>query len=177
MRTIEVNLYSYDELSETEQVRAIETLRSLAVPKDWHEVIVAQADAVGVTFWKNLISCDGTFQAEIKYGVFDVIEAIKEQHQEGSIRVIANTWAELFESQWEAWREEEEAADGCVEVVEYEDSDLYKASRRAFEIALQDEFNRRLTMESLRINSRQYIESYIRENNYEFDHNGELYGN
>lgn len=177
MRTIEVNLYSYDELSETEQVRAIETLRALSIPKNWQDVVIADADAVEVSFWKNLIACDGSFQAEIRHGVFDTIEAIKTRYEEGSLRTIADTWGDLFDSQWAAWREEEEAADGCVEVVEYENTELYKASRRAFEIALQDEFNRRLTMEALRLNSRQTIEEYIRANNYEFDHNGELYGN
>lgn len=177
MRTIEVTLYTYDDLTEREQLQAIESLRSAAVPKNWMDSIIMDADAIEVRLTKNLIALDGQMEAEVRCGVFDTLQAIAERYEEGSLHDMAKTWDAVFQQQWEDWKEVENAADGCDEVPEYEDSELYKATRRAFEIALQDHFNRAIAIERLRINSRQYIEDYIRENKYEFDQHGELYGN
>jgi hypothetical protein len=172
MKTIEVNLYQFDELSETAQNKAIEWYQSVAIYDEWWDGVYTDAENIGLKITEFDLDrnryAKGTWMQSADYSAIEIVK----QHGENcetykiaqsfiSDRVkIYNDAAQTPDGEWV----NEQKLDNDIEYLENE-----------FEQSLLSEYAMILQREMDYINSREQIIESIKSNEYDFTEDGKRF--
>ena len=169
MRTIEIKLYKFDELTEEQQQKAIENLRDINVDHEWWIPAYEDAEQIGL----KLISfdLDRNRHANVEFidNAYDCAHAILKNHGEGCDTY--QTAKEFLEDR-EALESKLEPEDEInpfyesVSDIENRDDEFLKSILEDYSQMLQNEYEYLMSEEAI-------VET-IKANEYEFTENGEL---
>lgn len=188
MKTIKINLYKFEELSEESQQKAIENNSDFNVEFDWWQFTYEDAERVdlkinGFDIYRNTIDVD------FKYTPKDTaLSILKEHGKDTDTYILAKKFIKEYE---EAEKNEEKYSDlyeniepenEAEEELEVKYSDLRDEAEEKME-NLSDEFLKEISEEYLSMLRNEYeyktSEEAIKEsliaNDYDFTENGEIY--
>ena len=163
MKTIEIQLFKFSELSEDAQKKAIEKLSDINVDYDWWEVICEDAENIGLKiteFDLYRMSIDGNFNLSAA----EVAQNILNEHGEMcETYKTAETFLNEFNPVFAEYMETEEGEDKLIDL----ESDFLNSLLEDYRIMLQKDFDY--------LTSEEAIIETIEANDYDFTANGELY--
>ena len=170
MRTIETNVYTFDELSEDVQERVIKNLSDINVDQDWYDSTYEDAANIGL----NITSFDlgrrrnakGDFNLsanEVAANIFRDHGADCETHK--TAEAFMEDWAPLFAEYMDETSEKYESGTAENELLDLE-SDFLQSLLENYSIMLQNE--------SEYLQSEEAIKEAIEANEYEFTVDGKL---
>ena len=163
MKTIEIQLFKFSELSEDAQKKAIEKLSDINVDYDWWEVICEDAENIGLKiteFDLYRMSIDGNFNlsaAEVAHNIMNELGVMCETYK------TAETFLNEFNPVFAEYMETEEGEDKLIDL----ESDFLNSLLEDYRIMLQKDFDY--------LTSEEAIIETIEANDYDFTANGELY--
>jgi len=159
MKTIEIILYKFDELSEAAQQNAINKLSDINVDYDWWESTYQDAQSIGLKITSFDLDRNRHADGHFLKSSLEVAELIKENHGES-----CNTYslADGFLAAYDNILNDEENQD--LDEVENE---FLKELLEEYSIILQNE--------SEYLQSDDAIKETILANDYDFTENGKLY--
>jgi len=163
MKTIEIQLFKFSELSEDAQKKAIEKLSDINVDYDWWEVIYEDAENIGLKiteFDLYRMSIDGNFNLSAA----EVAQNILNEHGEMcETYKTAENFLNEFNPVFAEYMETEEGEDKLIDL----ESDFLNSLLEDYRIMLQKDFDY--------LTSEEAIIETIEANDYDFTANGELY--
>src|SRR5690606_33638809 len=171
MKTIEINLYKFNELSEEAQQKALENLWDLNVDHEWWEFTYEDANNIGL----NITEFDlyrGNINGYFGLDARNAAICILKEHGKGCETYILaeNFIAELHKLEDNAPKDEDgyyEDEDELDQEIEDLGQDLLKDLLTEYLSILDSEYNY--------LTSEKAIVEGIKSNEYDFTENGELY--
>lgn len=163
MKTIEINLYKFSELSEDAKDKAREWWSSGGVDHDWYECIYEGAENIGLKiteFELNHRSIDGYFDlsaSEVAANIF------RDHGEECETFKTATAFMEEWEPKFAEYMQTEEGEDDLI----YLGDEFRKSLLEDYLILLQRELDF--------LGSREYIDDILEVNEYDFTEDGEIY--
>jgi len=171
MKTIEVNVYQFAELSETAKERAIERLADITVKYDWWENVYEDAANIGLKItgfdiaWGSYVNGDFTIAAN------EVAQNILNEHGETcetykTAQHFMDEWQPIFTNYMDENHEDYESYESEQRMQDIEDEFLHSLCED-YRIMLQSEYEY-LTSEGAIIET-------IEANGYEFTEDGNIF--
>jgi hypothetical protein len=165
MKTIEVKLYSFDELSEEAKEKAIEKLYDLNVDYEWWEMTYDDASQIGLEIEEFDLDrrcyCKGKFINSAP----EVAEAIIENHgKHCETYTTAKTFLDDLNKLTGKYENIEDCPEDDIEELENE---FLKSLCEDYRIILSNEFDY--------LTSKEVIIETIKANEYDFTEDGKLY--
>lgn len=171
MKTIEINLYKFNELSEDAKEKAINELSDINVNYEWWQWTYEDAEEIGLEI--TGFDLDRRRHAEGKFilSANEVAQNILNNHGETcetykTAEGFLNEWNPIFAEYMDETSEGYESHDLENDMMNLED-DFLKSLLEDYSIMLQNEYEYQT--------SREAIEEAIIANEYEFYVNGEKY--
>lgn len=169
MKTIEIKLYKFSELSENAQQKALENLFDINVDYEWWESIYEDAENIGLKITSFDIDRGGYCNGDIISAHIDTANAILREHGEScetykTSKNFLNEYLPLkekFESENEGWYYEDENDSDELR------DEFLKSLLEDYRIILQNEYEYLTSKEAI-------IES-IEANDYDFTEDGKIY--
>ena len=174
MRTIETNVYTFDELSEDMQEKAIENLYDINTSFDWWELTYDDAANIGLKITSFELDRHRHAEGELNFAANEVAANILKEHGEGcethkTATNFLKDWAGLVEKYSDGEKLDQVTEDNEFlfdqEADELEEEFL-KSILEDYSIMLQKEFEY--------LQSEEAIKEAIEANEYEFTVDGEL---
>ena len=166
MKTIEIQLYSFDELSATAQQNAIEKLSDINVDFNWWESTYEDAENVGLKITSFDLDRNRHAEGEFIQGANFCAEKIISEHGEN-----CQTYKTAKEFLKESLRISNEN-DGNFEDEQYEE---FTDIENQFCNDLLENYSNILQNESEYLQSEEAIKETILANEYDFTENGSIY--
>lgn len=174
MRTKEITLYQFKELSEESQQKAIEKLWDLNVTHDWWESVYEDAERIGLKITEFDLDRNRYVKGNLLVSGYECAELIIKNHGKD-----CNTYktASQFLIDWS--KLVAKYSDGITldKVTEENENDFDNAANELeseFENSLLEDYSIILQNEYEFLTSRQAIVEAIEANEYEFTEDGEL---
>lgn len=168
IKTTQKTVYSFSELTEKAQDKAIDNLYELNIEMEWWNYTYEDAERAGFKITEFDIDRGNMIRGELAMSVLDSIKAVMEDHgKESDTYKTAESFlarAELLEAQ------EDDDNCGTYDANDYTMDDLTEEYTRA----MLEEYLSILRKEYEYQASREQIIETIEANNYEFDENGKL---
>lgn len=170
MRTIETTVYSFDELSEEAQQKAIDTLCSVNVDYDWWEYTYEDAETIGLRITSFGLDRDRHAEGEFLLSACEVAQNILNGHGEqcDTFKTAKNFLSE-FEPVFASYMDETSADYECSVIedeLQYMEAEFLDSLLEDYSIILQHEYEH--------LQSNEVIIETIKANDYEFTENGKL---
>jgi len=170
MKTIEVTLYKFSELSEDAKEKAIEKLSDINVDFDWWEYLYSDAKDIGLKITSFDLArnrhAEGNFilsACEIAQNIFNNHGEICETYK--TAQNFMNDWQPIFNNYMDENHKDYESSESEGKMIELEDEFL-NSLLEDYSILLQNECDYLQTDEAI-------IET-IEANDYDFDINGNI---
>jgi len=169
MKTIEIKIYSFDELSEKAKEKAIENLSDINTDLDWWDTVYEDAKTIGLKITGFDLDRSRHATGDFILSAQEVAQNILNNHGEAcETYKTADSFLEYFNPLFAEYLDEDsehyESRDREQELQELED-DFLKSLLEDYSIILQKEYEFLISEEAI-------IES-IRANEYDFTENGE----
>ena len=174
MKTIEINLYAFDELSDTAKANALENYRYKFSDYDWWNFMYDDAKMVGVKI-KSFDLYPNTIEVELMYSGDDVANKIMAEHG-----IFCNTYKLAFQFMKDRAALVEKYSDGVnknvvTEENEYDFDNELDDLEYEFKKQLGEEYLSLLEQEYEYIQSDDYLIEMFEANGYEFTEDGTIY--
>ena len=170
MRTIETNIYTFGELSEDMQEKAIENLYDINTFFDWWESTCENAAIIGLNITSFDLDRCRRVNGEMNFAANEVAANIFRDHGEGcetykTAQAFMKEWEPLFFEYMDETNEKYESAETESDLQDLE-SEFLKNLLEDYSIILQNEFEY--------LQSEEAIKETIESNEYEFTADGKL---
>ena len=170
MRTIKTNVYTFDELSEDMQEKAIENLYDINISFDWWESTYEDAANVGLKITSFDLDRHRHANGQINFAANEVAANIFREHGGGcgtykTAEAFMDEWEPLFAEYMDETGEKYESRETESELQDLE-SEFLKNLLEDYSIMLQNEFEY--------LQSDEAVKGTIEANEYEFTVDGEL---
>lgn len=163
MRTIEVKVYKFDELSEESKQKALEKLIDINVDYEWYQFTYEDAKRIGLKLTEFDLDRNRHANGEFTLAANEVAQNIFNEHGENTETYkTAEKFMEKWQPIFDKYMQTEEGED---ELMEIEDNFL-KELLSDYAIMLQHEYEYLISDEAI-------IET-IKANDYEFTEDGSL---
>ena len=171
MKTIEVKLYQFSELSEESKQKAIESLWDINVDYEWWQFIYEDADNIGVRITGFDIGRSSFCQIEPQLDCKEIAQNIFEQHGHGcdtykATEEFCEKNNPLFASYMDETHENYESGEVEDDMLYYE-SEFLKDLSNCYLSMLRNEYEYRTSEEA--------IIQAIEANGYDFTEDGRIY--
>jgi hypothetical protein len=168
MKTIEIQLFKFNELSEAAKEKALEKLWDLNVDHDWWNDTYEDAKSIGLKITSFDLDRNRHANGEFIFEAKDVIDAILSNHGENceTYKTAENFKSQLFPLLEKELELEERDYDLEGEIADLEDEFL-KSLLEDYSIILQKEQEY--------LTSEEAIKECIEANDYDFTEDGEIY--
>jgi len=168
MRTTEKNVYTFDELSEDMQEKAIENLYDINTDFDWWESTYDDAENIGLKITSSDVYRYRHANGELNLAANEVAANIFRDHGEGcdtykTAEAFMDEWEPLFAEYMDETGEKYESAETESDLQDLE-SEFLENLLDDYSIMLQKEFEY--------LQSEEAIKETIEANQYEFTVNG-----
>ena len=174
MKTKTITTYSFDELSEDAQDKAIEKLANINCDYEWWDSICDDAEAIGLKIASFDLDRNRHCKGHLTQDPLAVIELIKANHGEScDTYKLAIEWENKFTQYKDAIDYDDLHDQDDDFEPRFCESDLEDDSEE-FSRALCEEYACILQKEYEYLGSRETIVETIKANEYEFDENGNL---
>jgi hypothetical protein len=175
MKTIEIKLYSFDELSEDAQRTALEALYDLNFEHEWYNDMYEDAERVGLKITSFDIDRGSYCNTDFKWSALETARVIMQEHGEG-----CDTYkvAETFLSDYDKLvtkHSDGVQLDVVAEDNEYEFDSEADELESEFKNDLENEYLKMLRQEYEYLGSKEAIIENIKANEYDFTEDGKLY--
>lgn len=175
MKTIEIKLFKFDELSEEAKQTALEAMYYINFYDDWYESIYEDAELIGAKIEGFDIDRGSYCQLSLKWSASEVCNKIKEEHGE-----TCDTY-KLAETFLEDWSKLVAKYSDGIKLDEVTEDNEYDFDNEADD--LEEEFRKSLSEEYLSMLRQEYkyraskeaIIEVIEANDYDFTENGKQY--
>ena len=170
MRTIQVNLYKFEELSEEAKQKAIENLYDINVYFDWWECTYEDANIIGLRITGFDLDRDRHATGKFTLSACEVAQNILKEHGEKcetykTASEFLEEWNPIFAEYMDENSEHYESYERQQELIDLE-NDFLNSLLEDYSIILQKEYEYLMSEEAI-------IET-IEANEYEFYKNGKL---
>ena len=169
MKTIEVTLYTFDELSDKAKEFAINEYRDINVHYDWYQCSIETFSEFGIVIKSFDLHNKGTIELDFKYNLDDICQSFVYEFNNNSIAECAKEYLEAkkklnktYENEFDEWGECEE----YNEELELLDG--------LFTKDLEEEILSWLDSEYEYLQSDEAIAETLEANEYDFDINGKV---
>jgi hypothetical protein len=175
MKTVQVKVYKFDELSDEAKERVIDSFRHVNVEFDWWEGIYSDAENVGIKITSFDLDrnrhADGVFQDNFE----EICRRIMAEHGEvcetyKTAQSYLNRYNELVTKYSDGVNTELVAEDN-----EWEFDKECEELREEFEKEIFEDYSMMLQNEYEYLCSDEAVYEFIRSNEYEFTEDGELF--
>lgn len=169
MKTIEISLYKFDELSDEAKQNAINELSDINVDYSWWESTYEDANNIGLKITSFDLDrnrqADGKFEMHPNSVAFEILKNHGEKCTTYNTASIYLNTIEEIESKYPGGTDEDEYNIDCES--EYAKDDFLKSLLEDYSIILQNE--------SEYLQSEEAIKETILANEYDFTESGKLY--
>ncbi len=175
MKTIEITLYKFNELSEKSQQNAIENNYNINVDHDWWALTYDEAETVGLKINGFGLDRNKHCNLEFYYSAFEVAELIKEDHGENCNTYkkavsFLNNWSKLVEKYSNGIETD------IVSVLKEADFDEEADNlEEKFKNSLREDYAQILQDELEYLMSEEAIKEALIANDYDFTEDGKIY--
>ena len=171
MKTIQINLYSFDELSEAAKQKAIENNLYVNVNYDWYSYIYENAKNIGLEITGFDIDRNRHATGTFITSVCEVAQNIINEHCETcetykTATKFLEEWQPAFNDYLDETHDDYESKDAEDTMIELEE-DFLKSLLEDYSIILQDEYDY--------LQSDEAIIDTIRANDYLFTQDGKIF--
>ncbi len=174
MKTIEINLYAFDELSDTAKTKALEKYRYKFSGNDWWDLVYYDAKLVGIEI-KCFDLYPNSIEIDLLYSADDVASKIMTDHPQGSDTY--NLAEEFLKDRDYLVRKYSDGVNKNVvaEEKEYDFDNELDDLEYEFKKQLGEEYLSMLEQEYEYIQSDDYLIEMFEANCYEFTEDGTIY--
>lgn len=170
MRTIEINVYQFDELSETAQQKAIEECSEFNVSYNWWDCTYEDAERIGLKITEFDLDRNRHCKGEFNLSACEVAQNIFNEHGENcetfkTATKFMKEWQPIFSGYMNESHENYESGENEDKMMELE-SDFLHDLLEDYSIMLQDEYEY--------LTSEEAIIETIKASEYEFLETGEI---
>jgi len=174
MRTIEVNLYTFEELSDEAKEKALDKLRHINIDYDWWEGVYMHAENVGIKIKHFDTGRPWSIGIELQDSACEVARKIIAEHGKacGTYKTAEKflaDWAELVKQYSDGINTEIVAEDN-----EYEFDNEADELEKEFRRDIGHEYLTILQKEEEYLSSDEAVKETILANEYEFNEEGEM---
>ncbi len=165
MKTISINLYKFDELSETAKQKALSDLSNINVDYEWWESTYDDAERIGLKITSFELDGSKNATGEFINSGLDVAESIIKEHgHDCETRKTALNYIDKYNSLMFNVKSEDDEMENEFEEIEKE-----------FLNSLLEDYANILQRESEYLQSEEAIIETIKANDYDFTEDGKLY--
>jgi hypothetical protein len=167
MKTISINLYSFDELSKEAQSKAISNLRVINVDFEWWENTYYDAEIIGLKLDTFDLDRNKHCKGEFIHSGYEVARNIIKEHGDGcNTYQIAKKYLQDYAKFEEQNGDNDNPFNKGVSGAEDREQEFLKELLQDYANLLQDEYEYRVSEEA--------IKETIEENGYTFEENGKI---
>lgn len=173
MKTVQVNIYKFNELSDEAKQTAIDNLSDINTGYEWWENVYEDAKSIGLEI--SSFQVDRYIQGNLLHDMQDVIHLILSNHGE---ECDTHTLASNFKQQWAELVLKHSDGITLDRVSEDNESDFDNEAdelEKGFALALREEYLYMLRKEYEYLTSKAAIQETIEANEYDFTEDGKLY--
>lgn len=169
--TTETTVYSFDELSEKSQDKAVERLWDLNVDHEWWDYICDDAKNVGVEItdfdiYRNHI------QGKLTLSLPDSANSVIGEHSNGSTRDTAEEYLKAYMAAFQAWQAGQDADSDPYDLTDFSYEDEASEIANDYRLAILGDYLNMLKDAYEYLTGREAIVETILANEYEFTENG-----
>jgi hypothetical protein len=171
MKTIEINLYSFDELSEKAKEKAISELIDINVDHEWWDGLFYDSENIGLKITSFDLERNRHAKGEFLLSANEVAQNIFNNHGEmcetyKTAQSFMEEWQPVFDDYMDESSEKYESSEAEQELMSIEDEFL-NSLLEDYSIMLQNDYEYLMSDEAI-------IET-IKANDYHFTEDGKLY--